>query len=58
MATLFKNYQEDPDLGDENDPAYKEEMFRFFQIRGWTPEDLKDKTYAEEYGKWLQSHTS
>ena len=53
MATIFKNYEEDATPGDEQDPAYKEEIFRLFQSRGTKPSDLIDKAYAEEYKQWL-----
>jgi len=46
-------YKEDPELGDENDPAYKEEMFQTFKYMGWSPEQLKDPKDQQEYADWL-----
>jgi hypothetical protein len=48
-------YVEDPEPGDENDPAYKEELFRTFQEMGWAPEELKDPQDQQEYAEWLKT---
>jgi hypothetical protein len=49
-------YDADPELGDENDPEYKEEMFRSFRHMGWKPEDIAtDPVYAAEYAEWLKT---
>ncbi len=50
-----REYVEDPEPGDENDPAYKLEMFETFKEMGWKPEDLTgDPKYAAEYAVWLK----
>lgn len=49
-----KPYNEDPEPGDENDPAYKEEMFETFKYMGWEPEDLTDPKDQQEYAHWLK----
>jgi hypothetical protein len=55
MSDNQKNgYDDDPELGDENDPAYREEMFETFRFMGCTPEDLKDPLYRDEYAEWLK----
>ena len=43
----------DPELGDENDPAYKEELFQGYKFMGWTPADLADPIDCQEYADWL-----
>ena len=45
------DFESDPEPPDENDPQYREELFRFFRSRGWAPEDLIDKKYARLYRK-------
>lgn len=45
---------EDAELHDEQDPEYREEMFRSFKEMGWTPEDIKDPVYREQYREWLK----
>jgi hypothetical protein len=52
--TSTSGYDDDPELHDENDPEYRDEMFRTFQSLGWRPEDLRDKNYAVLYSAWLQ----
>ena len=37
---LTRSYQDDPEPPDENDPAFKEEMFRTFRFMNWEPKDL------------------
>jgi len=50
-----REYLEDPEPHDENDPEYKEEMFETFKYMGLKPEDLRqDKKYAAEYAAWLK----
>jgi hypothetical protein len=48
-----KPYDEDPELGDENNLEYKEELFRTFSEMGWTPQDLKNSKDQKEYAEWL-----
>lgn len=49
-------YEGDPEPGDENDPAYKEEMFHTFKAMKWAPEKLTDPKEADEYREWLKTH--
>ena len=45
----------DPEPKDENDPAYKEEMFQTFKSMRLKPEELtQDTEWAAEYGEWLK----
>ncbi len=48
-----RTYDEDPELEDENDPEFKEEMFQTFKHMGWTPDDLKNPGDKQEYAAWL-----
>jgi hypothetical protein len=47
----------DPEPPDEDDPEFKEQMFRLHQDMGCKPEDLVGATpeTREEYAKWLES---
>ena len=51
-------YDEDPKLGDENDPEYKDEMFEAFLEMGWTPDQLVDPKDQKEYADWRQKRPS
>lgn len=51
----IKGYVEDPELQDENEPGYQEEMFELFRMRKWKPEDLIDQSYAAKYAAWLKT---
>jgi hypothetical protein len=45
----------DPEPPDEEDPSFKEEMFRSFMELGWKPEDLtREPETAAEYSRWLK----
>lgn len=55
MEEVMKGYVEDPELQDENDPEYQEEMFQLFKYLGWKPEHIKDVKYAKLYEKWLSN---
>lgn len=50
----FSDYDEDPELGDENDPEYMNEIFETFKYMGWKPEDLPDPKDQSEYAAWLK----
>ncbi len=52
---MFEDYEEDPTLGNEDDPEYKAELFESFREMGWRPEDLKDPQDQREYAEWLQN---
>ena len=44
----------DPELRDENDPAYKEELFETMKAMGHGPDRVKaDPVFAKEYAEWL-----
>ena len=45
----------DPELHDENDPEYREEMFETFRVLGWKPADIRDSDYAVKYAEWLKT---
>jgi hypothetical protein len=49
------NYFDDPKLGDEEDPEYREEMFRTYRFMGTRPEQLHDPAFAAEYAEWLKT---
>jgi hypothetical protein len=51
----IRDYQEDPEMGDENNPEYREEMFQMFRTLGWGPDDLIDRQYASQYAEWLKT---
>ena len=51
----MQGYVEDPELQDENDPAYQSEMFEVFRVLKWKPEDLIDQKYAAKYAEWLKT---
>jgi hypothetical protein len=44
----------DPELGDENDPEYQNEIFEILRQSGTKPEDLPDPKEAALYAKWLK----
>lgn len=51
-----KDYLEDAELGDEDDPEYREEMFRTFRHMKVKPEEIRtDQKFAEEYAEWLKT---
>lgn len=45
----------DAEPGDENDLAYKREMFEIFKFVKIKPEELADPAYRAEYVNWLGS---
>jgi hypothetical protein len=50
-------YLEDPELQDDSDPEYREEMFKGFQYSGLKPEDITtDPQCAKEYARWLKKN--
>ncbi len=51
---IYEAMGADPELHDENDPAYKEEMFETMKAMGWKPERItNDPKCAKEYAEWL-----
>jgi hypothetical protein len=53
---MFENYQDDPELGDENDPSYREGMFETYRAIGIKPDELTDPEYRATYVAWLKTH--
>lgn len=52
---MERPYFDDPELGDENDPAYREEQFETYKAMGWTPDDIKtDDVHRAAYAAWLR----
>jgi hypothetical protein len=49
-----REYIEDPDPPDEDDPEFKEEMFRTHQAQELTPDDFRDQQEKKEYAEWLK----
>lgn len=48
---------DDPELPDENDPAYKLELFETLRAIGHKPERVQnDPVFAKEYAEWLKDH--
>jgi hypothetical protein len=48
-------YKDDPELGDENDPAYMLELFETAKAMGWGPEDIRtDEQFRADYAAWLK----
>ena len=52
------SYEEDPEMGDENDPEYKAEMFETFGYMSVKPEELRDPAFRAEYAAWLTTKRS
>jgi hypothetical protein len=53
---LERPYLEDPELGDENDPEYRQEMLETFKSLGLTPADIKtDDKLRADYAAWLKT---
>ena len=51
----LRDFDDDPELGDEDDPEYQLEIFKIFKLKGWKPEDLFDQEYAKKYAEWLKT---
>lgn len=49
---------DDPEVPDEHDPDFMEEMFELYKASGMTPEELvKDDPYeAKKYAAWLKQN--
>lgn len=50
-------YDDDPELGDECDPEYTEEIFETMKSMGWEPEKLPDPKERAEYAEWLKNQS-
>ncbi len=56
--TDWSKFDADPELPDDYDPEFMEEMFQTFKALNWTPADITtDPKYAELYAEWLKTHT-
>ena len=53
---MENTYEEDPVMGDENDPEYRAEMFETFKYIKVQPRELRDQCLRLEYVEWLKSH--
>jgi len=52
---MERPYLDDPEPGDENDPAYREEMFETFKSMGLTPDEIRtDDKFKADYADWLK----
>jgi hypothetical protein len=54
MRDLLRDYREDAEPGDEDDPEYRAEIFRIFRTLKWKPQDIKDPVYSAQYAEWLK----
>lgn len=54
MPTI-DDYEVDPELPDENDPQFREEVFQILKVQGCKPEDLIDPEDAALYAEWLKT---
>ncbi len=41
--------------GDEDDPEYREEMFKSFEYDKVNPDHIRDKKMRADYVKWLEA---
>ena len=55
---MQNSYEEDPEMGDENDPEYRNEMFETFKYMSVEPEELRDPALRAEYAAWLMPKRS
>ncbi len=46
-------YPDDPELGDENDPEYKEQLFQTMRYMKTLKLENFDEKFAQEYKEWL-----
>ena len=51
------DYLDDPELGDEDDPEYREQLFETFQASGQEPEDVRtDDQFRADYAEFLKKN--
>jgi hypothetical protein len=50
-----REWQDDPEPGDEDDPEYREEMFKSFEYGKVPPDHIRDKKMRADYVKWLEA---
>lgn len=53
MDISIEESEDDPQLPDESDPEFQNEILESFWRRKLKPEDIKDVIYASLYSKWL-----
>ena len=46
---------EDPEVQDDTDPEFEEEMFHTMRAMGWKPEGLRDREFAAKFAEWLKT---
>jgi hypothetical protein len=51
---VTRPWKDDPDMGDMEDPEYREEIFSSLQYDGVFPEHLPDLKLREQYSEWLK----
>lgn len=51
---MSREYIENSDPLDDEDPEYKKEIFETYKAMGWPPEKIKDLQEREEYAAWLK----
>jgi hypothetical protein len=47
------DWERDPELTDDDDPGYREELFEMCIHFGWPPSDLLDRPFAAQFKEWL-----
>lgn len=52
---ITRTYNEDPEFPDEDDPAYKAEIFESLLYMEVTPDELKDLAIQKQYRTWLKA---
>jgi len=54
---IYEQMGADPEVQDENDPAYKLEQFQLLKERGRKPSDIwNEPQFAAEYAEWLKTN--
>jgi hypothetical protein len=53
MDMKHREYIDNPDPLDDDDPEYKREIFETYKYMGWSPEEIEDRKEREEYAAWL-----
>jgi hypothetical protein len=49
----FEGYQEDPEMGDENDAEYQQQLFDTMKLMGMKPEEIVNSDERAQYADWL-----
>ena len=48
-----REYIENPDPEDDEDPDYLDEIFETYKYMGWSPKKIEDPKEREQYAAWL-----